>query len=577
MSNYILKNNNKPQENESKIYEYNNLYIEGFHFKCSLSKILEDFEKMGLQTQAQTTSLSLLPPPSSEDLYEKTIEEEIDELINQERLKIMKKKIFNLHKDNSKINVNENLDYRLKCNSLYSNQNHLRNEAKIVEESIKKVKVKDYNMIVKEKFRECKLLSYYFYTNYYNKKEVGKENNYIFNFSDNFLNDMSNIDRSFFLEFFQMINPFGKELFKNEILLFDNKSNDNINFQDEELVENENEVKYCLNMNNDSDVYLNKDKEKVKFFKKDKEKSSFLTYHKQDKQDNIDNTASTYSIFPKLIHKKNNEKTIFPNNSLELIYSFSIYHPLKNTKSQQIEVLGSSTLCQLKDKIYCVIEEIDDHYKNKTLYTNPNSDESLKRYGSFLYIESNFYNDVRKTNLNLSNKIIKARNEKRNFSTTYSNNDYQYTNKLNFNSTSSYSINMNSTQNQYFQYGGQLCHYGQEQQNNNNPHEIKNVFDYYNQSLYCYDFLNYNSSIYQEIRMDGTRIDHIVMRIGYPYLYRHQEYCDHMVILTDIRVFDIYDYNSFISKDGVIENSIVSFQKKLKRRLCDLCGYYYSK
>jgi len=42
----------------------------------------------------------------------------------------------------------------------------------------------------------------------------------------------------------------------------------------------------------------------------------------------------------------------------ELIYDFAIYHPLKNVKTQQISILGSCHLNELKDKIYCVLDEI---------------------------------------------------------------------------------------------------------------------------------------------------------------------------------------------------------------------------
>ena len=63
----------------------------------------------------------------------------------------------------------------------------------------------------------------------------------------------------------------------------------------------------------------------------------------------------------------------------------------------------------------------------------------------------------------------------------------------------------------------------------------------------------------------------IPMRIGYPYLFRHVEYCDHMILLNDIRVMDKYDN---FDKD---EKAMVTFQKKIKRRKCDACMFYYAK
>jgi len=62
----------------------------------------------------------------------------------------------------------------------------------------------------------------------------------------------------------------------------------------------------------------------------------------------------------------------------ELIYEFSIYHPTKNIKTQQVCVLGSCFLSQLKDNIYCVLDEIHNGQS-----------------GSFFFIENTFYIDFR--------------------------------------------------------------------------------------------------------------------------------------------------------------------------------------
>lgn len=445
----------RKNENESEIYEQNSLYIEGFHLKCRVNEILEEFDCLGDELEGVT-----LIPPKVDSIYEKSIEEDIEDIIKQEREKIVKKKIFNLHKDRSE------------------EHNHLRNEAKIVEESIKKVKVKSYNEVIEEKFENCELLSYLFYKNYYNKKEVGRENNYIFNFSDNFLNDMSNIDKSFFVEYLSKLNPESKDMLESELII-------------------ENKI----------------------------------------------GSSGAFKPYTKETLKK----------SKELIYNFSIYHPLKNTKTQQIEVLGSATLCELRDKIYCVIDEIDDHYNTKTSnWSNFNSEDSLRKFGSFFFIENSFYNDLRKTNLNLSSKIIKVKSDK---STSC------YTPAVQFSLNKSEN-NRSVICNDLFSKG---IHFNAQDKS----------FRYYRPQNYCFPITPTGS--YQEITMSGVRVDHIIFRVGYPYLFRHQEYCDHMVILTDIRFFDQYDCNNFASEHNCIEQSVVTYQKKLKRRLCDYCGYYYSK
>ena len=243
----------KKQENESEVFEFNNLYIEGFHYKNKISEILEEFNSLNpsfIDFKADKkyenninknnnnidyddlthTSISNIKNSnnnsnkldilynevdiSTTDMYEKTVEEEIEQLIKTEREKILKKKIFGLFRDSSKIQssntLNSNNNLNTKKNKIFSvyssdkkknnNDNkdiskdlvksenyqqyaHLRNEAKVVEESIKKINISNYKEIIKTKFSNCNLLSYHFYRTYYNKKEIGRENNYIFNFN----------------------------------------------------------------------------------------------------------------------------------------------------------------------------------------------------------------------------------------------------------------------------------------------------------------------------------------------------------------------------------------------------------
>lgn len=79
------------------------------------------------------------------------------------------------------------------------------------------------------------------------------------------------------------------------------------------------------------------------------------------------------------------------------------------------------------------------------------------------------------------------------------------------------------------------------------------------------------NEIYEEYNMSDYRINQIPFRIGYPYLFRHIDYCDHMVILSDVRLSDKYD--KFVDE----EKCVVTYQKKLKRRICDTCAFYYAK
>ena len=281
-----------------------------------------------------------------------------------------------------------------------------------------KLDLTDYQTMKKEKFKGCELNSLIFFKN--SKKEIGKENNYIFNYRDNFLNDMSKIDQLFFKDYFK----------------------------------------------------------------------------------------------PKEVPK---------SNKLDLVYEFYIYHPIKNVKTQQISILGDGVLKQLKDKIYCVLDEIQ-------------SDSTR----SFFFIEKVFYDDIPGSKKDkyiepLSFKISQLRLQKLTLK------DYEQ------------DINYN--------------------RNNPCPKDLESKFNY-DKNLYCEinPIMTNRSHSYDSLNMNTVHIEDIPFRIGYPYIFRHIESCDHVIILNDIRVIDKYD--NFSEKDN---KAIVTYQKKLKRKKCDACKFYYAK
>lgn len=633
MLNNEFKKNNKININESEIFEYNNMYIEGFHYKSNILDIINNFNQLNykcinfninknnaVENFLDTNNFYKQEHISTNDLYDKTIEEEVEQLIINERNKILKKKIFGLFRDSSRLNnlniqnnkiaKNKifnvyNIDKKSNCNVIekdnninkkkyniennkninnsskdYNNYTHLRNEAKVVEESLKKVKIKGYKDIINSKFNNCNLMSYHFYRKYYDKKEIGRENNYIFNFNDNFLSDINSIDKSFFKDYYKNINQYSYiKVFQKDSLI-----NKKLNYKNN-LIEDVECFKTKAKNNNHSIVPL---KNLGLFTQLNNNVFDMLTSEIISKN-NLSNVNKSNNI---VFNKK--------NSSIELIYTFGIYHPLKSIKCQNIEVLGSANLCDLRDKIYCIIDEIDNYYStnysnnannNSNKETNFDSENNLRKYGSFFFIENNFYNDLRKTNCNLSNKVVNTINDK---SCSTNNNLFFNKDKKLLRSNISHDIYKNKNPNELLTFLNNSTitlndnisyNYNNKNANNafscNNMYSnltYKNVFNYYKLNNYCFDhnyFLNDNK--YKEINMSSFRIDHIIMRIGYPYLFRHQEYCDHMVILTDIRVLDDFDLISFTNDNGFIENSIITYQKKLKRRICEFCSFYYAK
>ena len=420
--------------NESKFFEENNLYISGKVFKESLSKINNDFDTLeNLFKKEEYESLNINDILSIDDIKINSLEEDVENIIKETTnlisdSKQKNKKIFVLKNDKEEKNNNEikekekekeiNTITEEENNTNKKKVNYLRNEAKILEETISKLNMTDYQTLKKEKFKNCNLNSLIFFKDC--KKEIGKENNYIFNYRDNFLNDMTKIDQLFFQDYFKP-NP-------------------------------------------------------------------------------------------------------IKNKNINLIYEFSIYHPVKNIKTQQISILGDGVLKQLKDKIYCVLDEIqNDPTPSFFFFEKVFYDEFLIKNG--LYIEPLSY---KISQLQLSKYTLK-----------------EYQQELNY-----------------------------DFDNNNLNNNTESKFQKYERNLYCdNNNLNLHKSHAKEIlNMNEIKIEDIPLRIGYPYIFRHIDSCDHVIILNDIRVMDKYD--NFLERD---EKAIVTYQKKLKRKKCEACQFYYAK
>jgi hypothetical protein len=432
--------------NESQFFEENNLYISGKIFKQSLTEINTEFVSFqSLFEKEEFQKLDIIKDLSIDDIKINSLEEDVENIIKSTLNTVADskhKKLFVLKNDkenNEKKEKEEKSNINIQSNNINiiskeedisnidnspNNKkkiNYLRNEAKVLEETISKLDLTDYQTLKKEKFRECNLNSFVFFKNC--KKEIGKENNYIFNYRDNFLNDMTKIDQLFFQDYFKPSSEIDK-------------------------------------------------------------------------------------------------------NKINLIYEFSIYHPIKNVKTQQISILGEGVLKQLKEKIYCVLDEIQGD-------STP----------SFFFIEKVFYDDFIFENGKymepLSYKISQLKLEKMTLK--------EYQKEIN------YGINNDS---------------------NINNSELESKFFKYDKKLYCDTnsiFLNKSHS-YESLNMNNIKIEDIPLRIGYPYIFRHIDSCDHVIILNDIRVMDKYD--NFKERD---EKAVVTYQKKLKRKKCEACNFYYAK
>ncbi len=377
---------------------------------------------------------------------------------------------------------------------------------------------------------------------------------------------MSRIDKEFFEDFYKFDKKDDKINFDFKKDLFENS---NLN---EKKKENENKELYLSSKKEDEmDSLLNKNNYLNVFLESELNLEVINQNNEMDVENNETNKKDGESIKLKKI------ANLYKNK--DLIYEFGIYHPLKNNKTQAILIKGSSYLHELKDKIYCVLDEIQNSENNQS---------------SFFFIENCFFNDLRNPNNKiLSSKILENKIRKLNnytsYGTTYynnlSSNNFNSSNQnININSNVNFSSNKNST-NEY-KYKNTNEDYNSYSINNeknpfyysnmnNNPQNIYNLnedlkFPYYNKELYSIPFY-FSNEIYDEVSMGEKKINEINFRIGYPYLFRHIDHCDHMIMLTDIRYLDKCDRFDDENK------CFVTFQKKLKRRICDACSFYYAK
>jgi hypothetical protein len=191
--------------NESLIFEENNLYISGKVFKQSLLKINTEFDELEkLFTKEEFQSFDVKEELSIDDIKINSLEEDVENIIKNtinsvSDNKPKNKKIFvlknekeekinsiNPNKEEEEEEINKEKEKDQEENIINTNNkkkiNYLRNEAKVLEETISKLNLTDYQTLKKEKFKDCNLNSLKYFKN--SKKKKGKENNYIFNYRD---------------------------------------------------------------------------------------------------------------------------------------------------------------------------------------------------------------------------------------------------------------------------------------------------------------------------------------------------------------------------------------------------------
>ena len=81
-----------------------------------------------------------------------------------------------------------------------------------------------------------------------------------------------------------------------------------------------------------------------------------------------------------------------------------------------------------------------------------------------------------------------------------------------------------------------------------------------------------NKVDYSCFNMETTRLKNLRVEIGRPYVWRHLRGCDHMVVFSEVRLYD-----SDIDISLRSEYPINVFQKKINRRRCEGCKKHFAK
>lgn len=84
-------------------------------------------------------------------------------------------------------------------------------------------------------------------------------------------------------------------------------------------------------------------------------------------------------------------------------------------------------------------------------------------------------------------------------------------------------------------------------------------------------FLQPESGPLRSDLMENTTFNDLAVRIGAPYLYAHQGDCQHIIMVTDIRLLN--------KNDNQNRNAypLLTFQTKIRRRKCRVCDIYPAK
>ena len=103
--------------------------------------------------------------------------------------------------------------------------------------------------------------------------------------------------------------------------------------------------------------------------------------------------------------------------------------------------------------------------------------------------------------------------------------------------------------------------------------KIEEIISFSNQNMdeeHDLEPLEKNNLIFE---MSKTKIKNLRIVFGRPYLFRHLEGCDHIILFKDLRILTENQINDPIKKD---KYPLVVFEGRLRKRKCDGCRTKYA-
>ena len=268
----------------------------------------------------------------------------------------------------------------------------------------------------------------------------------------------------------------------------------------------------------------------------------------------------TLNYYYSKIERKYGFKQLNPNKTI--LYNVAVFHSSKSmekyTKCNEFVVLGNQTLCDLKDKIYCLMDRtlIGPFIKN-----------------SYFFIEKIFYDDMRDFSNEITAKNVQKSNSKL---TSIDKTASKETGQKESQFTDKNGVKMEENNNVHSNENGKKDGKDGKDSSKNRKKKHRDP-ELSHRCRISEEIVEWSrkderwreTGVYLQRNMENTKFNDINLRLGSHYLYCHQGDCEHCIIVTDMRLINP-------KKDCMNEYAypVCIYKQILKRQKCGVCDMY---